>query len=83
MTMFHYVYVLQNPNQEVRTGYTLNLALMLEQHNQELPANNKKWKVVYCEAYPHISDAIRRAEYLKSIHGVKLIKQKLQRYLWK
>ena len=79
MTMFHYVYVLQNGENELRTGYTINVARKLEQHNQD----GQQWKVIYCEAYPHLSDAMRRAEYLKSIHGEKLIKQRLQRYLWK
>ncbi len=79
MNMFHYVYVLQNQDKELKTGYTLNLAVKLNQHNQE--ADSKKWKLIYCEAYPHITDAVRRAEYLKSIQGTKLIKQRLQSYL--
>jgi len=81
--MFHYVYVLQNNDKELRTGYTLNLAWKLEQYNKDPAENKQQWKVIYCEAYPHVSDAVRRAEYLQSIHGAKLIKQKLQRYLWK
>ena len=81
MNMFHYVYVLQNREKELRTGYTLNLAWALEQHNKKL--KDKAWQVIYCEAYPHVSDAMRRAEYLKSIHGAKLIKQRLKSYLWK
>ena len=81
--MFHYVYVLQNKEKEISTGYTLNLAWSLERHNRKPSLNNGPWQVVYCEAYPHIGDAMRRAEYLKSIHGVKLIKQRLKSYLWK
>lgn len=77
--MFHYVYVLQNKDKELCTGYTLNLAWKLEQHNKD----SRQWKVIYCEAYPHVDDAVRRAKYLKSIDGITLIKQKLQRYLWK
>ena len=83
MNIFHYVYVLQNRDKELCTGYTLNLAWSLERQNKATATNNGPWKVIYCEAYPHVSDAVRRAEYLKSIHGTKLIKQRLQRYLWK
>jgi len=83
MIMFHYVYVLQNGSKEIRTGYALDLPRRLGEHKTEVTQDNEPWRVIYCEAYLHLSDAMRRAEYLKSIHGVKLIKQRLQRYLWR
>jgi len=80
MIMFHYVYVLQNDNKELQAGYTLDLARRMPEHDQE---PRRPWRLIYCEAYLHLSDAMRRAQYLKSIHGVKLLKQKLQKYLWR
>ena len=81
--MFHYVYVMQNENMEIRAGYALDLPRRLEEHKKELTEDNEPWHVVYCEAYLHLSDAMRRAQYLKSLQGTKLIKQRLQRYLSK
>ena len=82
MTMFHYVYVLQNEAKELRTGYTLDLSKRLVEDNEPLTPS-RPWRVIYCEAYLHLSDAMRRVQYLKSIHGIKLIKQKLRQYLWR
>lgn len=82
MTMFHYVYVMQNEDKELRTGYTVELSRqMAEQYQESLKPSF--WRVIYCEVYLHVSDAIRRAQYLKSISGTKLLKQRLRKYLWR
>lgn len=77
--MFHYVYVLQSPIKEVRIGYTLDLARGISEQNQD----RRPWRVIYCEVYLHLSDAMRRVQHLKSISGAKLINQKLRSYLWR
>lgn len=80
MIMFHYVYVLQNDDKEIQAGYALDLSRRLPEYNQELLI---PWRLIYCEAYLHLTDAMRRVQYLKSIHGTKLLKQKLRNYLWR
>ncbi len=57
----YYVYVLKNENtQELYYGYTYNLERRFDEHN-----TNRKWKLIYYEAYLSELDAREREIKLK------------------
>ena len=83
--MYYYTYVLQSLNDtNFYTGYTKNLKLRFEQHNNGLVESTKDrrpFKLVYYEACLDQSDAVRREKYLKSYHGKMFLHRRLKSYL--
>jgi putative endonuclease len=66
------------------TGFTKNLKLRFEQHNEQLVESTKSrvpLKLIYYEACLDRSDATRREKYLKTYHGKMFIKKRLKSYL--
>jgi len=66
------------------TGFTENLKLRFEQHNKGLVESTKRgapFRLIYYEACPDRSDAVRREKYLKSYNGKRFLKRKLKSYL--
>lgn len=81
----YYTYVLQSLNDmNFYTGYTKDLKLRFEQHNEGLVESTKErrpLKLVYYEACLNQNDAVKREKYLKSYHGKMFIKRRLKSYL--
>jgi len=66
------------------TGFTGNLKLRFEQHNNGLVESTKDrspLKLIYYEACLDQNDAKRREKYLKSYHGKMFLKRRLKSYL--
>jgi len=66
------------------TGFTGNLKLRFEQHNNGLVESTKDrspFKLIYYEACLDQNDAKRREKYLKSYHGKMFLKRRLKSYL--
>lgn len=84
--MFHYVYLIESlKNNDLYTGYTVNLIKRLKEHNQGLNFStkaNKPWKLIYYEACLYENDAKRREKYLKTSQGRRLIKRRVKDYLY-
>ena len=80
-----YTYVLQSQkDNELYTGFTEDLKLRFDQHNNglvESTNDRKPFKLIYYEACLNKDDAIKREEYLKSFHGKMFIKKRLKSYL--
>ncbi len=64
----YYVYVIRNEENKRYIGYTTNLKERLEAHNKGINRSTKdrKWELVYYEAYKSKSDAMRRERSLKN-----------------
>ena len=81
----YYTYVLQSKvDGKFYTGFTKNLKLRFEQHNEQLVESTKSrvpLKLIYYEACLDRSDATRREKYLKTYHGKMFIKKRLKSYL--
>jgi putative endonuclease len=81
----YYVYVLQSlKDKSLYIGFTDNLKIRVNQHNQGLSTYTqyrKPWKLVYYEAFTNRLDAKDREEYLKSGWGFRSIKKILKRTL--
>jgi len=70
------------------TGFTKNLKLRFEQHNNGLIESTryrKPFKLIFYEACLDQRDASRREKYLKTYHGKMFLKRRLKSYLtgWK
>jgi len=78
-------YVLQSKvDGKFYTGFTKNLKLRFEQHNERLVEPTKSrvpLKLIYYEACLDRSDATKREKYLKTYHGKMFIKKRLKSYL--
>jgi putative endonuclease len=93
----YYTYVLQSmKDTNFYTGFTENLKLRFEQHNNarvESTRDRRPLKLIYYEVYPvksesyltgaclHKDDAIKREKYLKTFHGKMFLKKRLKSYL--
>lgn len=81
----YYTYVLQSKvDGKFYTGFTKNLKLRFEQHNEQLVESTKSrvpLKLIYYEACLDRSDATKREKYLKTYHGKMFIKKRLKSYL--
>jgi putative endonuclease len=81
----YYTYVLQSKvDGKFYTGFTKNLKLRFEQHNEQLVESTKNrvpLKLIYYEACPDRSDATKREKYLKTYHGKMFIQKRLKSYL--
>jgi putative endonuclease len=66
------------------SGFTKNLKLRFERHNQgiiESTKNRRPFKLIYYEACLNQKDAIKREKYLKSFHGKMFLRRRLKSYL--
>ncbi len=81
-----YVYLLESKlNQELYTGFTVDLKKRVLEHNQGLNASTKRyrpWELIYYEACKNERDARRREGYLKKTQGIRLIKRRLKEYFY-
>ena len=69
---------------EFFTGYTKNLKLRFEQHDEGLVESTKNLrplKLIYYEACLSQQDATKREKYLKTYHGRMFLKNRLKSYL--
>ena len=76
----YYTYVLQSKvDGKFYTGFTKNLKLRFEQHNEQLVESTKSrvpLKLIYYEACLDRNDATKREKYLKTYHGKMFIKKR-------
>ncbi len=81
----YYIYVLQSKkDKQFYTGYTNNLKLRLQQHNNGEVASTRKrvpFQIVYFEGCVNQQDATHREKYLKTAWGKRYIKTRLKNYL--
>jgi len=81
----YYTYVLQSvKDREFYTGFTQDLKLRFEQHNNGLVESTKDrrpFELIYYEACLRRADATRREKYLKTFHGKMYLKRRLKSYL--
>ena len=81
----YYTYVLQsNKDMKFYVGFTKNLKLRFEQHNNGKVESTKDripLALIYYEACISKDDAIQREKYLKTYHGRMFIKKRLKSYL--
>jgi len=80
-----YVYILQSQKDDkFYTGYTKNLKLRFEQHDQKLvesTKNRRPFKLIYYEACLNQQDATHREKYLKTYLGKMFLRNRLKSYL--
>ncbi len=83
--MFYYVYVLKFKNKkDLYKGYTKNLKLRFEQHQNKKVESTKKNdspKLIYFEGCLNQQDATHREKYLKTHLGRLFLKNRLKSYL--
>lgn len=83
--MWYYVYVLNSEKDGKNyTGYTQNLKLRFEQHQNGLvdsTKNRRPLKLIYFEACLNQQDATHREKYLKTHFGKMFLKNRLKSYL--
>ena len=80
-----YTYVLRSENDgKFYVGFTKNLELRFEQHNNglvESTRHRRPLELIYYEACLSRDDATKREKYLKSYHGKMFLKNRLKSYL--
>ena len=85
MEEYYYTYVLQSlEDNDFYTGYTKNIKLRFEQHNQGLVESTKNripFRLIYFEACLSQKDALHREKYLKTFYGKMFLKNRLKFYL--
>jgi putative endonuclease len=85
MEEFYFTYVLKSLSDgKFYTGYTKNLKLRFEQHNNGLVESTKNRRpliLIYYEACLSQADAIHREKYLKSFYGKMFLHNRLKSYL--
>lgn len=83
--MVYYVYVLQSKSDhKFYTGYTKNLKLRLELHQNGKVDSTKRrggLKLIYFEGCLNQQDATHREKYLKTFHGKLFLRNRLKSYL--
>jgi putative endonuclease len=81
----YYTYVLQSEkDNKLYTGYTKDLKLRFEQHNNGLvdsTKNRRPLKLIYYEACLNQNDATKREKYFKTHHGRMFLHKRLKSYL--
>jgi len=79
-----YIYVLESlKNNTWYIGKTADLRRRLKEHAQKLNRSTKRyapWKLIYYEACLNERDASRREKWLKTTHGARMLKTRLQEY---
>ena len=83
--MWYYVYVLKSQKDgKFYTGYTKNLKLRFEQHqNGEVLSTKERrpLELIYFEGCLNQQDATHREKYLKTHHGKMFLGNRLKSYL--
>jgi len=77
----YYVYVLRNPAGRHYTGYAVDLAQRLGQHNSGVTKSTKNrgpWTLLYQEPFATRSEAMRRERFLKSGKGREELRSIMQ-----
>ena len=81
----YYSYVLQSEKDNgFYIGFTKDLKLRFEQHNNGLVDSTKKrrpLKLIYYEACLNQNDATKREKYFKTHHGRMFLHKRLKSYL--
>jgi len=81
----YYTYVLKSKKDNKNyTGYTKDLKLRFEKHQNGLvksTKNRRPLELIYYEACINQQDATHREKYLKTYHGKMFIKKRLKSYL--
>jgi len=81
----YYTYVLLSKiDGQFYTGYTKDLKLRFDQHNNGRVESTKKRlpvKLIYYEACLNKDDAIKREKYLKTYNGKRFLHKRLKSYL--
>jgi|BioPla2DNA2_1021312.scaffolds.fasta_scaffold21706_1 putative endonuclease len=69
----YYVYIIQNEQKQLYTGYTSDLRRRIKEHNRGISKStrNSKWELIYYEAYKSEKDARLREKQLKRSSGSK------------
>jgi len=84
MENYYYTYILLSEKDGKKyTGYTKDIKLRLQQHNDGLVASTKHRRplqLIYFEACLNQQDATRREKYLKTHYGKMFIKGRLKSY---
>ena len=84
MEEFYYTYILQSEKDGKNyAGYTKNLNLRFEQHNNGEVASTKyrrPLKLIYFEACLTQKDALNREKYFKTHYGKMFLKNRLKSY---
>ena len=80
-----YTYVLRSEKDgQFYVGFTKNLELRFEQHNNglvESTNHRRPLELIYYEACLSRDDATKREKYLKSYHGKMFLRNRLKSYL--
>jgi len=83
--MWYYVYILKSQKDgKFYTGYTKNLKLRFEQHNNGEVSSTKDRRplvLIYFEGCLNQQDATHREKYLKTHHGKMFLGNRLKSYL--
>ena len=82
--MFYYTYVLfSHKDKNLYTGYTKNLQLRFEEHQNggvESTKDRRPLELIYYEACRKQDDAVRREKVLKSFRGKMFLRRRLKSY---
>jgi len=85
MEELYYTYVLKScVDGKFYTGYTKNIKLRFEQHNNGLVKSTKErrpLRLIYFEACLNQADALHREKYLKTYYGKMFLHKRLKSYL--
>jgi putative endonuclease len=80
----YYTYVLKSRKDgKMYTGYTKDLKLRFEQHEQgrvKATKHRRPLELIYYEACLSEKDALRREKYLKTHYGKMFLKNRLKSY---
>lgn len=83
--MWYYVYILRSKKDgKFYTGYTENLKLRLDWHNNgkvDSTKNRRPLELIYFECCLNQQDTTHREKYLKTHFGKMFIKNRLKSYL--
>ena len=82
--MFYTYVLLSGKDRNFYTGYTKDLKLRFEHHNQGLVESTKNRQppiLIYYEACLNQQDATHREKYLKRYYGKMYLKNRLKSYL--
>ena len=84
MLQFYYTYVLQSlKDKKNYAGYTKNLKLRFEQHNEgkvDSTKHRRPLKLIYFEGCLNQEDALKREKYFKTHYGKMFLKKRLKSY---
>lgn len=84
MNKMYFVYVLQSEKDSLLyTGFTENIQTRLARHNRgEVPStqHRRPLNLIFYEAYPIKTDALRREKYFKTTKGKTALRMMLKDY---